>query len=612
MFSAGLSASQTARATTCRLALPLLLAAVASLLGNVAAAGAQERPGRSSGQQPPATQQQSSPQQPAQPAGPGADDAVPLVFGEVLDVRVVNVEVVVTDKDGERVRGLSTEDFRLKVDGEEVPIDYFSEIVGGEVVTREGGGRAKDVPTLSPGHPVGTSYLVFIDDFFSIDRDRDRVLRALEEQVTRLGPNDRMAIVAFDGRQLTMLTTWTNVERVLRDAIRDAQNRPTQGLMRMAELRHNDEDRRQRRELEATSLAFLDEDAPGGRLEMRLDPVELGYATRLVDQLRRSVDAAIATLRGFADPPGRKAMLLLAGGWPHNPAEYTVNDYDADFLDVVNAGSDPLIPVGRELYGTLADAANLLGYTLYPVDVPGLVRESRDASFGAPSNDAEASLGGIFPRELQSHASLEFLAEETGGRAMINSQRDEALELVEADTRSYYWLGFTPQRAQDDKPHEIEVEVTRPGLEVRSRESFLDFSRSKELTMMVESALLFGSPPSTTPLELRFGSPQRAGGGKMSLPLEVGIPMDAVTLVEQGGKYAADLELRITVMEEKGGRSDTPVTTVQIRGDRPPQPGQVFRYVTGLQMRRQPHRVVVAVWDPVSGTIMSNAAEVSP
>jgi VWFA-related protein len=551
-------------------------------------------------------------QQPPPPAGPTADDAVPLVFGEVLDVRVVNVEVVVTDKQGERVRGLDVGQFRLKVDGQEVPIEFFSEIVGGDVVTREGGGPAPDVPALSPGKPVGTSYLVFIDDFFTIARDRDRVLRALQEQVSRLTPEDRMAIVAYDGRSLTMLTSWTNSERVLLDALREAESRPTSGLMRQAELRQNDEDRRNRREIESTTLAFLDEDDPQQRLEMRLDPAELGYATRLVDQLRRSVDAAVATLRGFADPPGRKAMLLLSGGWPHNAAEYTVNDFDADLIDVVSAGADPMIPAGRQLYGALSDAANLLGYTLYPIDVPGLVRESRDASFGAPSNEAEASIGGLFPRELQAHASLEFLADETGGRALINSLRDDALELVESDTRSYYWLGFTPQRTQSDEAHEIEVEVLQPGLEVRSRESFLDFSRSKELTMMVESALLFGSPPSTTPLELKFGSPQRAGSGKMTLPLEVGIPMDAVSMLEQGGRYAADLELRITVMEDKGGRSDTPVATIQIRGDRPPQPGQFFRYETNLEMRRKPHRVVVAAWDPVSGTILSSSAEVTP
>jgi hypothetical protein len=147
---------------------------------------------------------------------------------------------------------------------------------------------------------------------------------------------------------------------------------------------------------------------------------------------------------------------------------------------------------------------------------------------------------------------------------------------------------------------------------VRSREGFLDFSKPKEVTMMVESALLFGSPPSTTPLELKFGNPKKAGAGKMSLPLEVGIPMEQVTMIQSGGKYAADLELRITVMDKTGSRSDTPVSKIEIRGERPPQPGQFFRYVTDLGMRRKEHRVVVAVWDPVSGTVMSSSAEVAP
>ena len=55
---------------------------------------------------------------------------LPGVFGEVLDVRVVNLEVVVTDRQGIPIRGLQVSDFRLLVDGEEVPIGYFSEVLG--------------------------------------------------------------------------------------------------------------------------------------------------------------------------------------------------------------------------------------------------------------------------------------------------------------------------------------------------------------------------------------------------------------------------------------------------------------------------------------------------
>ena len=54
-------------------------------------------------------------------------------FGEIIDVRVINLEVVVTDRK-ERVMGLTTDDFRLLIDGQEVPIEYFTEVVGGQAV----------------------------------------------------------------------------------------------------------------------------------------------------------------------------------------------------------------------------------------------------------------------------------------------------------------------------------------------------------------------------------------------------------------------------------------------------------------------------------------------
>ncbi|MCY3971427.1 MAG: hypothetical protein OXG74_15955, partial [Acidobacteria bacterium] len=63
----------------------------------------------------------------ALPAAP-QDTPLPDLFADVIDVRVVNVEVVVTDRKGNRIRGLEASDFELRVDGEPVPIEYFTEI----------------------------------------------------------------------------------------------------------------------------------------------------------------------------------------------------------------------------------------------------------------------------------------------------------------------------------------------------------------------------------------------------------------------------------------------------------------------------------------------------
>ena len=143
---------------------------------------------------------------------PGTPEAAPAsIFGETVEVRVINVEVVVTDKQGLPVTGLQPGDFALKVDGAEVPIQYFTEVRGGDAI--EGPPDAPvmvpGVPQLAPGTPVGTSYLVFIDDFYPLARDRDLVIEKLSADLGRLRPEDRMAVVAYDGLQLEMLSSWS-------------------------------------------------------------------------------------------------------------------------------------------------------------------------------------------------------------------------------------------------------------------------------------------------------------------------------------------------------------------------------------------------------------------
>ena len=68
----------------------------------------------------------------------GQENPLPDLFSDVIDVRVVNVEVVVTDKKGNRIRDLDAADFELRVDGESVPIDYFTEVDEGVPGERTG------------------------------------------------------------------------------------------------------------------------------------------------------------------------------------------------------------------------------------------------------------------------------------------------------------------------------------------------------------------------------------------------------------------------------------------------------------------------------------------
>lgn len=525
----------------------------------------------------------------ALPASPAPAQETATSFGETLDVRVVNVEAVVTERGGTRVLGLTPADFRLLVDGEEVPIEFFTEFRGG-LALREVGASPWDVAPISDLQAKGTSYLVFVDDFFSRRVDRNRVLAALADELAVLGPDDRMAIVAWDGARTEMLSTWASNEEDLRRALRAAADRPARGLEREAERRSF---------LSGRPLPFFSRSI-GGR-GLAID--ERVYSDVLVAQLHDAVDAANATLRGFAAPPGRKVMLLASGGWPFRPVEFvTGNAFAAAF--------DGWFDRGEEIYGPLVETANLLGYTLYPIDAPGLEGNSRvDASNRAPR---PALAGTLDDRETELHDSLRFLARETGGRALLNGQRVEPLSRVASDTRSFYWIGFTPERTGDGEVRSIGLEVKQRGLEVRARSGYRDLSVGEEVTMQVASALLFGSPAHSQGLAVELGSSQRDKRRTMIVPVTVRLPASAVALLPADGGYAADLEVRIAAVDENGDRSEvTSVPWPVVRAEQPPA-DEAFEFATSLRLRRASQDVVVAVYDTNSGELFSVSSPVVP
>lgn len=516
----------------------------------------------------------------------------PGVFTEVLDVRVVNIEIVVTDKKGNRVSGLPPEDFAITVDGQGVPVEYFTEVETGRSIAA--GASSGTVPALAPGEPVATSYLVFIDEYFALRRDRDRALERLAGQVARLGPEDRMAIVAFDGERVEMLSSWSQSPEVLARVLDKAAERPSQGLQRLAEQRNFRSTRQLIRRAESGLI--------GGGLGTELSLDEEDEAMRIADQMERIVLAASSALRGFANPPGRKVMLLLSGGWPYNPAQWVVEEQRLAYASRV--------PTGDELYAPLVETANRLSYTLYPVDLPRF--ETSEVLAAVSFDNLGGSRDFIFERNREVELTLFQLARETGGRALINSNADSAFEQVAEDTRSYYWLGFTPTWEGDDAEHDIDVIIRRPGLEARFRKSFSDLSRSKEVTMMVESSLLFGNTAGVEGLPTELGAPTRAGRGKINVPFRVAVPVDEVTFLPTADGVSAHLELRVAVIDDRGNRADIPVIPIELRAKASPEETGYSLYENMLRMRKRPHRLVFSLYDTLSGKILSSRLDYDP
>jgi VWFA-related protein len=535
---------------------------------------------------------------PAQPGQPA--------FDEAIDVRVVNVEAVVTGRDGKRVAGLTKDDFRLLVDGREVPIGFFNEVTDGTLVASEGGQDAQAAPEPEV---VGRRVLVFVDDSFGIAPYRNAVLDKIGQSLDRLSPQDQVAVVEFDGKKLDLLSDWTADRERIAAALTEARGRKAHGLILRAQMRDINQSVGAATTIQGYSTLPVPTTAgeSAGRFGQEgYDGsafLESGGGVNLdiPALLSQVINASAAAMRAVPVLEGRKVMLLLSGGWPllerMNERGLLASPTE-DWMDSFRDGT------GEGVFRPLVDTANRLGYTLYPVDTPGL-----GAGTGADVRDTDFSNNRLIssPWDQATDYALNYLAEETGGRAAVNSARLEALDRMAEDTRSYYWLGFTPAWKADDRHHRIEVETRRPGLRVRTRSGFTDLSRRTEMAMSTEGLLLFGSKQETPERQLirvEMGKPARASLSTVKVPVTLSIPAESLTLVPISGGYAAEASLSVGAIDRWGSRSDLPVQTLRLNFDRQPKPGDIVRYRTTVRMSRGRQQVVFTLRDALTGEML--------
>lgn len=508
------------------------------------------------------------------------------VLGEIIDVRVVNLEAVVTDRSGRRVEGLTADDFRLTVDGREVPVRYFSEIQDGEVNVLTT--ASQHLPPALEFGAAGTNFLLYVDDNHTLKRERDILVKGLLEDLDDLGRHDSMAIVVQSGTNLLTLAPWTND----RDVLAPALGRLLDGSEFGGVLRSPIRVARQTRLNRSASVIQADfglsraqQDAIRGLpslSEGRLlgNPAALpslpsawqfNIDTRfdqLVD-LEFALTGAISTLRGFDKPDGRKVLLMMTGEWPLGNFPRGIATFDT--------------LTELELMDPLIETANLLGYTLYPVNENASSSIWRNATFSR-------------------------VARRTGGRT-LNERRSVLTEAV-ADTRSYYWLGFTPDLVGSDAKHRIRLQVLNRNHQVRSRRGYVDLSRSAQLAMDTQGALLFGEEIPNTGLDMIFGEPFKTGLRKMTVPLTIQIPLDSLTSIPVRGEELIEIEVRFAVVNENGATADVPTLTRVLRGEN--RQGDTYQFDTELVMRRARHQVLVSIYDRASGRTLMTRGSVQP
>jgi VWFA-related protein len=516
------------------------------------------------------------------------------LFTDTLEVQAVDVEVAVTDRRGNPVPGLKASDFRLVVDGKPVPIEFFAEIREGDTVAAAPDtGALPAPPSLQQGEEVGNNYLVFIDEFFTPPAMRNEALKALAREVDALRPQDRMAIVAYDTRKLTVLAPWMSPGEPLRQfllKLGDHKSGFAATPFSISEL-----------EPSAHRLLNVYSDMMDDRGLMERATGDRGngasgYTTKSMEALQaqfieRTIGATVEAMRAFAPVSGRKLLVLLSGGW----------NYDVEIKKKTLDQKERLRP--------LIDACSSLGYTVYPIHLAQEAGVNLPRS-GTVAGGAGTGIGtGTSFIGSASQNSLIITAEETGGKMLLPGS-NRHLSRIAADTRSYYWLGFTHSGGGERQG--LKVETVRKDLEVRSRSTFVPLSRQERSEIGLRRALLTHDTAGMKPLQVSAEELRPLEDGVGELAVTVRIPADQLELLQQGGQYRGKLELRIAALDDQGQRSEVPVLSIDIARPEAPKPGSVIRYDTRLRVRYAPQDIQFVVSDLVSGKSFAERIRVAP
>lgn len=524
----------------------------------------------------------------AQQEGGGPDAAAPFV--DTLNVEIVNIDVWVTDKQGQPVTGLTRDDFVVRRDHEPVEIANFYAVEGGRAQGSEGleplavpeDPARPEETALAPEHRLWL--IVYVDNFNLHPLERKRIFPDLRYFLgSFLREGDRAMVVSYD-RSLKVRQPFTEDASELYAALDEIDGETGFAVVHTRERSDI---------LKAIS-------------EARDEIEALGYARRYAESRMNDVVMTSRALRQMIDSlaglPGRKALLYVTSGVPLLAGEEMFQAV-ASRYDAAQAYAEiPRHDTTRE-FERVGHEATANRVAFYTIDAGGL----RAMTFGT------AEYGSFMTPGLRStlessvienqQSSLRLLAQETGGQAILN--RNEllpALREAAADFRTFYSLGISNPTSGGGKYHSIDVEVKRKGVVVRHRQGYRDKGVEDRMIESVRSALLYQHQENPLGISAKWGRPERASDGKnYILPIQLAIPLAHVVLLPtEKDRYELRLRLFVGVVDERGDVSEIDGIPIGLRiaGEHlAAAKGESFLYTHRLLIEKGRQKVGLGILD---------------
>jgi VWFA-related protein len=516
-------------------------------------------------------------------SGLGAQEKPPT-FTEKVEVRVMDLDVVVTDAHGRPVRDLRREDFTVRLAGKVVPIDYFARVDEGTI-------HAPDLANASPDQVLAAfrqgdqayvprHFLMYMDVGHLAPDGRRRGLETLRDLVTRMGPNDRGRVVLFD-RRSRELAEWTSSKETL-----------------FATLSKVEQSGIQTPRLDSERQTLVTMDTPMGRnpreQAIHREATARRYAEEQSVEVRQLLSDVGAELTTLAPLAGKKAFLFVSGGFDFRPG-YIMAAYATGQPNVI---SFTVRDVSGEL-DAIARRANASEITFYTVDARGL-----DPAGGSSASDNPllARSGVAFLARQDSQEGMTVLARETGGIALLNSNDfATGVTRIYQDSSVYYSLGVTLSKVNGSGNRAVRVDVARPGVTVRARRGYAALTEADRARDRVQAALRTNVSSTDVPLTVKT-EPATRKGNLYQFAISVTFPASGLTFATADGARRALADISIAAMDDSGRMSDPSRDETMFTLPEGANEGNAaLQYRTMLQTRKGNHRIVVSVRDRASG-----------
>jgi VWFA-related protein len=425
---------------------------------------------------------------------------------------LVVIDVVVSDSQGNPVRGLKQSDFALMEDKKPQTLRHFEEH------TAMPASNIKFTPvekmpaglfTNKVAAPVNGPVNVLLLDYLNTPLTAQPYARKqLVEFLDKAPAGTRIAVFALTNH-LIMLQGFTSDIEVLKaaltrkkgapqasDILSDATNGGPIGNTTLSDAIANDQPAVQG----MVTQQMVDD-------VNRFQALDASFQQDMIARI--TLDAFNTLARYLVGIPGRKNVIWYSGGFPLN-VEPNVNEADGN--DSVVRNDDEVRKTDNLL--TRAQVA------VYPVDARGVFTDpslnfssgnmdSINADSGAAA--ATATMNNL-TNVAEEHNTMEAMAEDTGGHAFYNTNGlTQAVEKAVENGSNYYTLTYSPTNTEwDARFRSIKVAVDQPSVKLGYRNGYYAVDPNDRNKLNAQGAATALVQPTTMATAMMHGGPDPA------------------------------------------------------------------------------------------------------